>query len=146
MPSNDRAVAEASQSRSDDRAADRCSLDTNVSSELSADGPQAPSALAPHSVDQTIAKAAQDEVQRAVALALSAYATPATEFLNTAQAAKYLSLSEQYLEIARHKDDGSGPAYIKLPRAVRYRRADLDGWMELHRKGDIAASGRRRAR
>lgn len=48
-------------------------------------------------------------------------------YLNTKQASNYLGLSRQFLEIARHK--GSGPRYIKLARAVRYRRTDLDAWM-----------------
>jgi predicted DNA-binding transcriptional regulator AlpA len=73
------------------------------------------------------------EVERVVRACLSDYATPAVEFLSTQQAAHYLGLSIQYLEIARHHNDGSGPDYIKLPRAVRYRRADLDKWMEEHR-------------
>lgn len=51
----------------------------------------------------------------------------AREYMNTKQAADYLSLSTQFLEIARHKN--LGPAYIKLPQAVRYRRVDLDAWM-----------------
>jgi predicted DNA-binding transcriptional regulator AlpA len=59
--------------------------------------------------------------------------TPASEYLNTEQAATYLSLSAQYLEIARHKADGTSPPFIKLPRAVRYRRADLDAWMAAQR-------------
>jgi predicted DNA-binding transcriptional regulator AlpA len=53
-----------------------------------------------------------------------------TRYFNTKQAAEYLSLSYQYLEIARHK--GTGPQYIKLAKAVRYRREDLDGWMSDH--------------
>ena len=38
----------------------------------------------------------------------------------------------QTLEAARYKADGSGPPYIKLPRAVRYRRSQLDAWMAEH--------------
>jgi predicted DNA-binding transcriptional regulator AlpA len=80
-----------------------------------------------------------DEIERAaqcaVAEALSKLPIVAAEYMNTAQAARYVSMSEEYLEIARHRADGSGPEYIKLPRAVRYRRADLDRWMESHRKG-----------
>ena len=41
-------------------------------------------------------------------------------------------LSRQYLEGARYRGDGSGPAYIKLERAVRYRRSVLDAWMSAH--------------
>ncbi len=40
-------------------------------------------------------------------------------FLTTAEAADYLRLSRQFLEIARHR--GNGPPYIKLSRAVRYQ-------------------------
>jgi predicted DNA-binding transcriptional regulator AlpA len=61
----------------------------------------------------------------------------ADEYLTTVEAAAYLKLSRQYLEIARHRADGSGPAFIKLARAVRYRRSALDAWMNSHnRSGD----------
>ena len=54
------------------------------------------------------------------------------EYLTTQQAAVYLNLSRQYLEAARYRGDGSGPAYVKLERAVRYRRSVLDAWMAAH--------------
>ena len=38
-------------------------------------------------------------------------------YLTTLEAADYLRLSRQFLEIARHR--GNGPPYIKLSRAVR---------------------------
>jgi predicted DNA-binding transcriptional regulator AlpA len=53
-----------------------------------------------------------------------------SRYFNTKQAAFYLGLSTQYLEIARHK--GHGPQYIKLAKAVRYRVDDLDDWMADH--------------
>lgn len=77
----------------------------------------------------------EQAAQRAVELVLANSASPLAEYLTTKQAARYCGMSEEYMEIARHKADGSGPEYIKLPRAVRYRRADLDRWMESHRKG-----------
>ena len=52
---------------------------------------------------------------------------PAAKYFNTPTAANYLGLSRQYLEIKRHT--GGGPPYVKLARAVRYRKSDLDGWM-----------------
>jgi predicted DNA-binding transcriptional regulator AlpA len=59
------------------------------------------------------------------------------EYLTTREAAAYLKLSRQFLEIARHRADGSGPDYIKLARSVRYRRSALDAWMNSHnRSGD----------
>ena len=53
-------------------------------------------------------------------------------YLTTVEAARYLKLSRQFLEAARYRADGSGPAYIKLERAVRYRRSALDAWMTSH--------------
>lgn len=57
---------------------------------------------------------------------------PECGYWNTQQAATYLGMSIQFLEIARHK--GDGPEYIKLHRAVRYTKADLDKWMEARRR------------
>ncbi|SFJ53200.1 helix-turn-helix domain-containing protein [Bradyrhizobium sp. Gha] len=56
-------------------------------------------------------------------------ATITTEYLTTPEAAGYLKVSPQYLEGARSRGDGTGPPYVKLERAVRYRRHDLDAWM-----------------
>jgi predicted DNA-binding transcriptional regulator AlpA len=47
--------------------------------------------------------------------------------LTTEAAARYLSLAESTLEKARVT--GTGPRYLKLGRAVRYRIVDLDAWM-----------------
>ena len=58
-------------------------------------------------------------------------APPATpEVMDTVQAAKYLKLSTQSLEIKRCK--GGGPAFVKWGRAVRYRKAALDDWLLSH--------------
>ena len=48
------------------------------------------------------------------------------EYLRTPEAARHLSVSHQYLEVSRCR--GEGPPYVKLGRAVRYRRAALDEW------------------
>ena len=56
----------------------------------------------------------------------------ASDYLTTVEAAAYLKLSRQFLEAARYRGDGSGPGYIKLGRAVRYRRSVLDAWMSAH--------------
>jgi len=56
----------------------------------------------------------------------------ASPYMTTAEAAQYLKLSRQFLEAARYRGDGSGPAYVKLERAVRYRRSVLDAWMSAH--------------
>jgi len=58
------------------------------------------------------------------------------EYMNTEQAAEYLGVSTQYLEIARHKRR-DGPPYISLGgkgTAIRYSRTCLDLWMEQHRR------------
>ena len=88
------------------------------------------------SIDESIAQAAKEAAERAVAEALLQFHVPQIEYLSTEQAATYVNYSTQFLEIARHKADGSGPPYIKQQRAVRYRRADLDAWMARKRVVD----------
>ena len=61
-----------------------------------------------------------------------------TAYLTTTEAAHYLRMSKQFLEIARHR--GDGPPYIKLARVVRYHRPSLDQWM-LERQRHHTAEG-----
>ncbi|QGY40913.1 helix-turn-helix domain-containing protein [Pseudodesulfovibrio cashew] len=49
-------------------------------------------------------------------------------YLTTHEAAEFLSLSPQTLELWRHNSEG--PRYVKLGRAVRYAVADLIEYME----------------
>lgn len=49
-------------------------------------------------------------------------------FLNTAEAAVYLDLQKTTLEAWRCR--GGGPRFVKLGRSVRYRRIDLNAWVE----------------
>ncbi len=72
-------------------------------------------------------KAAADAAAKAVREVL-----PASEYLSTIPAANYIGVSRQFLEIGRHK--GEGPPYIKLGRAVRYKRSDLDAYMAARRR------------
>ena len=46
------------------------------------------------------------------------------EYLTTEQAAEYLNVSKQFLEVARRK--GRGPKFTKLVRLVRYPKHCLD--------------------
>ena len=64
--------------------------------------------------------------------------TDRTSYLTTTEAANYLRMSKQFLEIARHR--GDGPPYVKLSRAVRYHRPSLDQWM-LERQRNHSAKG-----
>lgn len=47
---------------------------------------------------------------------------------NQDQAAAYLGLSPRTLECWRLT--GAGPVYIKVGRRVRYRRSDLEAWLD----------------
>jgi len=49
-------------------------------------------------------------------------------FLDTIEAAQHLGLKKTTLEAWRCR--GGGPRFAKLGRAVRYRKADLDDWIE----------------
>lgn len=48
--------------------------------------------------------------------------------LTEIQAAELLNLSTRTLQAWRIK--GGGPRFLKLGRAIRYRQADLNGWLE----------------
>ena len=52
---------------------------------------------------------------------------PCIEIMRTEDAARYLQVSTQYLEIARFK--GGGPLFCKIGRLVRYRKSTLDAWV-----------------
>jgi len=52
-------------------------------------------------------------------------------FLTSKQAANYLALAEPTLRNARSA--GTGPAYVKVGRSVRYATSDLDAWMRARR-------------
>jgi predicted DNA-binding transcriptional regulator AlpA len=66
--------------------------------------------------------------RRAVALIEAATEGTDDELLNTPALAKWLDVSEQWLEIGRSR--GWGPKFVKLsPRRVRYRRGDVLAWL-----------------
>lgn len=44
------------------------------------------------------------------------------------EAAEYLKGNQRTLE--RWRSAGGGPRFVKMGRAVRYRLADLDAWLE----------------
>jgi predicted DNA-binding transcriptional regulator AlpA len=52
-----------------------------------------------------------------------------TECMRAPDAAQYLALAQSTL--AKMRLSGDGPRFVKAgPRAVAYRRADLDAWLE----------------
>lgn len=62
-----------------------------------------------------------------------------TDILTTAEAAKYVRLSQPTLE--RFRLTGAGAEYLKLGGAVRYRRCDLDAWLETRRVRSTSDGG-----
>jgi len=65
---------------------------------------------------------------------------PADEVFDTADAAAYLKLSKQQLEIWRSR--GGGPPFLKLDRRVRYRRNELDAWMNQRKRNSTSELAR----
>lgn len=57
---------------------------------------------------------------------------PLSRYLKTPEAARVLGLSPRTLE--KHRSCGTGPAYLKVGGAVRYRLADLEAWAEAGRQ------------
>jgi excisionase family DNA binding protein len=59
------------------------------------------------------------------------------DIMTTAEAARYVRLGRPTLE--RLRVSGKGPIYVKLGRSVRYRKADLDAWLESRATRSTAA-------
>ena len=51
--------------------------------------------------------------------------------LTTAQAAEYTGLAKQTLH--QKRISGGGPRFCKIGRSVRYRKEDLEAWVESFR-------------
>ncbi len=61
-----------------------------------------------------------------------------SEYLSTIQAAEFLTVSVGTLEVWRSTKRYAIP-YIKCGRLVRYRRSDLEAWLESRRVAPVAA-------
>lgn len=61
---------------------------------------------------------------------------PNREYLNAEEAADFVGLSKQQLDIHRMK--GGGPAFHKVGRRVLYAVADLRVWMAGHRREPLS--------
>lgn len=62
-----------------------------------------------------------------------------TDILNTREAADYVRLGKPTME--RFRISGEGPVYVKLGGAVRYRKNDLDSWIETRRVRSTSDAG-----
>jgi hypothetical protein len=51
---------------------------------------------------------------------------------DTGEAAEYCRRGQSTLE--KYRLTGEGPVFIKAGRAVRYRKSDLDTWLNSHRR------------
>lgn len=66
-------------------------------------------------------------------------------YMSADEAAQYIGLSASYLaKLRMGTGPKAGPKFVRIgPRAIRYRRADLDEWMNSMLCGDAAPSGGR---
>lgn len=60
------------------------------------------------------------------------------EHLTRQQAARFLGFAVVTMDIWRAQ--GKGPRWIKIGRAVRFARADLEAWLEAHKVGGEGAA------
>ena len=57
------------------------------------------------------------------------------EYMTTREAAAYLGVPRQWLEIGRSK--GYGPPFTKVEGIVRYKAAEVDRWMLDHQRNTL---------
>ncbi len=66
---------------------------------------------------------------------------PAPALLTLEQAAEYLATPAATIYTWRTRRPGFGPPAIKIGGSLRYRRSDLDAWIEAHAEARTAARG-----
>ncbi len=54
---------------------------------------------------------------------------------STQDAARFIGMSESFLEKSRFFRDPNGPPFVRIGRAVRYRRTDLEAWVQAKLEG-----------
>jgi predicted DNA-binding transcriptional regulator AlpA len=57
--------------------------------------------------------------------------------LKDPEAARYIGMSESWLRQSRMRGNPDAPPYLKISKAVRYLRTDLDDWLEERRHVDF---------
>jgi predicted DNA-binding transcriptional regulator AlpA len=60
------------------------------------------------------------------------------ELLRTAELARILKISASFLNKAR--SDGTGPRYVKIGKAVRYRAGDVSTWIIENSRNQVRSS------
>ncbi len=67
---------------------------------------------------------------------------PECRTLRDREAAIYIGMSESWLRQARMNGNPDAPPFVKIGRAVRYLRDDLDTWLESRRRtSSVIGSG-----
>jgi len=56
--------------------------------------------------------------------------------LTPRELAEKLAIKPKTLEAMRHR--GTGPAYVKAGRSVRYREGDVNAWLEENTRGSTS--------
>lgn len=57
---------------------------------------------------------------------------PLDKLLTTEEVAAWLGIKKCTLEKARSMRMGNFPPYVRIGRVVRYRPADVEGWLQQH--------------
>lgn len=79
-------------------------------------------------------KAKAKKTQKRMVPKESAPVTVTPDLMDEKQAANYITMSVAYLRAGRSRGVTGGttphPPYLKLGRAIRYQRTDLDAWLQ----------------
>lgn len=61
------------------------------------------------------------------------------EIMSTSEAAKFLGVSRQWLEI--HRNDDVGPPFSKVGKLYKYRRTSLENWLAANERDLFTGNG-----
>lgn len=91
-----------------------------------------PTDLLTAAITRAVRDAVKAELAPIIGRLEQADAAPATspdDLLTTAQVAKLTGIAENTLRRWRSDNDDRGPEYVRMGRAVRYRRRDIEAWI-----------------
>lgn len=85
------------------------------------------------SIDELVRSIVRDELPKI----LPAMSEFADEWLDTRQVAQLTGMSVQFFEIGRSSKNPNQPVHYKIGSAVRYRRSEVEAWMDSRRKKGV---------
>lgn len=82
-------------------------------------------------INETVREIVRSELAQILPAMLT---NPTEEWLDTQQVSDLTGMSKPFFEIGRSSQNPNQPPHYKIGRSVRYKRSEVQTWMESRRK------------